>query len=490
LRNRTGRRRQLLAVIATVGAFLAGMPGLPARATPLPSVRLFAADHDIEVIRYGQRFPLQSLGTWVGSSGGAFELHASRPDYDTPVGIVQTDPQTEAVVRQLPADALDGWNGLAGFLRIKVSTASGRELFSDARTFCPNSWNASRVDDGGPAESRYPTYCGGMPLTRGTVWGIDAGWAVPGFGFEGGPRSIPLEDGSYTFRVTIAKRYADLFEVQAADRVVTIHVSVETATGRSGGGELRPNREEAEPTSVPDTTTPDPDTVPDLVALPAWGFSTDRRHGHDYLSFAATEWNSGPAPLIIEGFRRPEEAVMDAYQYFYRDGEAVGRAAVGTLEYHAGGGHDHWHLEFFTRYTLLDASLSETVVSGKQSWCLAPTDPIDLSVPGAVWNTEFHGFGSACGGQEAIWVRENLDAGWGDTYFQSYGGQAFEITDVPNGRYYVRVHVNPLGSLYEADPSNDVELRRIVLRGTPGHRRVIVPPWHGIDTESGYYGCC
>jgi len=46
------------------------------------------------------------------------------------------------------------------------------------------------------------------------------------------------------------------------------------------------------------------------------------------------------------------------------------------------------------------------------------------------------------------------------------------------------VQVNPAGLLYESDPSNDIADREIHLKGRPGHRRVIVPPWHGIDTES------
>ena len=77
-------------------------------------------------------------------------------------------------------------------------------------------------------------------------------------------------------------------------------------------------------------------------------------------------------------------------------------------------------------------------------------------------------------------IREVLPTGWGDTYYQSVGGQAFDITDLPNGRYYIEVRANPLGLLYDRSAANDVRLREIRLRGRPGHRRVVVPPWHGI----------
>ena len=80
-----------------------------------------------------------------------------------------------------------------------------------------------------------------------------------------------------------------------------------------------------------------------------------------------------------------------------------------------------------------------------------------------------------------------LDTGWGDTYSQWVAGQAFDVTDLPNGTYYVRVHVNPLGAMHEGSTANNVEDRLVILKGRPGNRRVVVPPWHGIDTDT---GCC
>ena len=37
--------------------------------------------------------------------------------------------------------------------------------------------------------------------------------------------------------------------------------------------------------------------------------------------------------------------------------------------------------------------------------------------------------------------------------------------------------------LYEQNPDNDVALRRIVLQGRPGNRRLCVPPINGVDEE-------
>jgi hypothetical protein len=131
---------------------------------------------------------------------------------------------------------------------------------------------------------------------------------------------------------------------------------------------------------------------------------------------------------------------------------------------------------------LLDTD-NEIVPSEKEAFCLAPTDAIDLTAPGANWSPYSIGFGTACGSASSIWVRETLDAGWGDTYFQSLPGQSFDITDLPNGRYYIRVEVNPTGLLDEVSTENNVSYRRVRLKGKPGHRTVVVPPYFGIDSE-------
>jgi hypothetical protein len=76
-----------------------------------------------------------------------------------------------------------------------------------------------------------------------------------------------------------------------------------------------------------------------------------------------------------------------------------------------------------------------------------------------------------------------MPIGWGDTYEQFLPGQAFNITNLPNGTYYIEVIANPQKVLHETNYRNDVSLRKIILGGTPGHRTVKVPSVHGIDPE-------
>jgi hypothetical protein len=199
--------------------------------------------------------------------------------------------------------------------------------------------------------------------------------------------------------------------------------------------------------------------------------------------FNATIWDAGPAQFTIEGFRRPHGNVMDAYEYFFDSaGNVVGRAPAGQLEYDNRPGHDHWHLRQLASYTLVGRS--RTIISQKQSFCIAPTDPVDLTVPGAQGAQVSLGFGgTVCDLYQpgAIWVREQLPVGWGDTYMQTVAGQAFDVTNVPNGNYKIVVRVNPLGVLHETSTADDVAARRIRLLGPRGKRRVDVLPWHGIS---------
>lgn len=459
----------------------------PATAAGPPSIRVFASSSTITVERGRKDFVNVDPGIWMTSVGGAFELRATRDDYDSPIVLEQTDAATGAPLRELPADLLDGWWGLGDFLHVSVGHAQDRPVVRYPMTFCPNTWYRQRLNDDGPINSRYPYFCGGSFFTRGMVWGIDDGWAVPavdgyyyGFGWK-------AERDHYTIRVWIDPAYRDLLGISDADAETLVKVTVVDSGTQPAARVARPHLRAEQTASVPDVTSPDPATLPDLVALPAWGMTTYHRKGHDYLSFNATEWNAGPGTMVVEGFRQPDVATMDAYQYFYSGGAPVGRASVGTFEYHAGGGHDHWHFEQFTQYSLLDASGEQVVLSDKQSWCLANTDAIDLAAPNANWTAWSADLATSCGGPSALWVREVLDTGWGDTYSQWVAGQAFDITDLPNGTYNVRVQVNPLGAMYEGSTTNDIQDRVIYLKGDPGDRRVKVPPWHGIDTDG---GCC
>jgi hypothetical protein len=235
------------------------------------------------------------------------------------------------------------------------------------------------------------------------------------------------------------------------------------------------------PTAAP-TVAPDPSIEPDLESLPAFGIELTK---NGYLRFAATVWNSGPSPLVVDGYRSTtDQNVMDAYQFFYTaDGTPSGYDTAGAMEWDGRPGHNHWHFEDFARYQLLDSSQTAVVRSRKEAFCLANTDAVDYTVEGANWRPYNTDLSTSCGDYSSLAVREVLLAGSGDTYYQSLPGQSFKVSDLPNGVYYVSVEANPYAVLHEGDTTNNNSLRKIKLMGSGANRTVKVFPVGLIDAN-------
>jgi hypothetical protein len=374
---------------------------------------------------------------------------------------------------------------LPKFFSLVVTDSSGAVVASAHPSFCPTAdYNAQRVTPNGADNPTFPQSCGDN-LTRATVWGIDAGWAVPPyFDIVASPTALP--DGKYTLSVAIAPPYAHELGVSPADSKVTMAMAVVTQTGGCAaicpGGSRSQSRVPSARTTqrqLAGRSGPYPPSshgsgLPDLRALPAHGLqiSHHAKSGKDFLGFGATIWNAGPGTFDVEGFRHNGKPTMNARQYVYRNGRSVRSMSIGKFEFDARKGHQHWHLEDVARYDLLDAQKNRVLLSSKQSFCLAPTDPLDLTRPGAEWNPYNVGLESSCPTDQSLWLRETLPIGWGDTYVQNKGGQAFNITNLPNGRYLIRIATNPFGRIHETNKNNDTALLAIDLGGTPGARTV------------------
>ena len=308
--------------------------------------------------------------------------------------------------------------------------------------------------------------------------GIAAGWAseVPLFGY----RSIKLQPGSYSMRITITPAYRQLFGIPLSAARRTVAMTVKAM--KDGGGPVPLPIRASHAGVTPRLTghqlaqAPVSGPRPDLVAAPAWGITLSR--STNYLNFAATVWNAGDSPLVVDGFREQGQDVMDAYQYFYDSaGNQTGYVPAGHMEWDPRPSHHHWHFEDFARYELLDASQQNIQRSHKEAFCLANTDQMDYTLPGAQWRPDNTDLSTACGDYSALAVSEYLAAGSGDTYEQSRAGQSFDIRNVPNGVYYIAVLANPAHVLTEQSTDNNLALRKLKLGGTAGHRTLHVYPF-------------
>jgi hypothetical protein len=485
--NPRARLRSLPLVLA--GALLAGAVAVPASAAVVqPRLELIAPDDDVTLYKYGRRERVSlDFGLFLAAMDAPFELQARRPDYSQPPVLTQVlhGAANETQTVTLDSSLMAGWSGLANFFDVTLTNEAGEVVVSTSVDFCPGGYARERVDDTGPEQPGYPSGCFANPFTKGAIWGIDRSWAVALDGYEA-PR-VRVADGRYEVTVAIAPEFVDAFSIAPEDASVHLHATIGRGDEYScpplcGGPKPRPPHMRR--LAVPTVDPPAPATLPDLVPLPSWGIHLENRRRRSIVSFGATVWTAGASDLVVEGFRREGEATMDAYQYFYENGAVTGKARVGELEVDDRDGHDHWHFKQFAAYSLLDAEGNEVLTSGKEAFCLATTDAIDLTLPGVDLNPTI-GLSTACGSRGSIWVREVLPLGWGDTYFQGLPGQSFNVTDLPNGTYFIRVEANPGNLLHEQSHENNVELREIRLKGKPGERRVVVPPWNGIDTESG-----
>jgi hypothetical protein len=465
------------------------------RADPLPLLAVRAAASRVTLPKFGRRvYP--NLGVFVVAGDGTFEVRENRPDYRTPITTVVKTAAGDIV---LPPDAtLPRLGGLPKFVRLVIKDSGGHVVVDRATRFCP-SGESVRVRPDAPDVSTFPLDCAYNPFSLGAVFGIDPGFGVPAVNPYG--RGLELARGRYTASVSIAPTYQSLLGLPPETSSATIHLRVvkgdgcfsegmhpaARARGCKSGGEARSGASSNRlatpaahaPTAAP-TLAPEPATTPDLRSLPAYGIGLTR---NGFLRFAATVWNAGPAPLVVDGFRSStDQDLMDAYQYFYElDGTPAGYANVGGMEWDDRHGHHHWHFEDFARYRLLDADMNNVVRSRKEAFCLANTDAVDYTVEGANWrpyNTELQ---TACGDYSSLSVREVLLAGSGDTYYQALPGQSFNVKDLPNGIYYVSVEANPFDRLAEGDPTNNVSVRKIRLMGSAKNRSVKVFPKGLVD---------
>ncbi|WP_406023341.1 lysyl oxidase family protein [Nocardioides sp. NBC_00850] len=501
-----------LVVTTTVTANYGAASGTTGKGT----LKLVAAADTVEVASYdGVAYVEPSV--WLAAYDAAFEFRASHTAYDKPVKLTKTIIRgKKRTTTTAPASIVDGMKGFKDGLRVTLKNKAGKVILDESRPLCPGGYDRQRVQTDGATGPVYPEFCGGNWFTKGVLYGIERGMAVPTVS------DLEFEtkgETKLTMTMSVSKPVADFLGLPKTSRSAKQNLVIVDGCpegGCEGEGEMGARSahgahgaddDQGARTVVPRESLegaedgrgrlplgggaggtshgkPKKSSLPDLVSVPAWQISTAvDEEGTDRLNFAANEWNAGPAPMIVEGFRRGTAPVMDAYQMFYRDGKQVGMKRTGTMEFHEAPEHNHWHFLDFAKYELVDAKDKVVSTSGKQSWCLVPTDPVDLTVPGATLRPGQTGLESACGSKSALWLRESLPSGWGDTYDQSQT-QAFDLSKVKNGTYRIKVTVNPDGNLYETTRSNNVSHRTVIIGGKAGARTVTVPPYQGVDTET------
>ncbi len=487
------RRHQVLAATAalTLTPIAALALTTPGEAAPAPAraaesaVKMWAPKTVVGYL-YGDSLQTRvNIDARLIAGSDPFELWSNRTSYAEQIKTVWRSPSGDVT---LPLGSMSDFNGLKDFVRVSVKNLeTGKKLKARTRDVCLNS-QGERVRPDAPARSPYPQYCFANPYSLGSVQGIQAGWSNPLLNDEWrGRGGVRLAEGKYDVTISIASAYAKALKIPAVDATRTVRVLVKHDHEGHDHGDGRNHPAPTEPVgkpSVQEPTGPELDEVdgprPNLKSLPAWGITM--ANNGNFLRFAATVWNAGDSPLVVDGFRRDNEAMMDAYQYFFDgDGNQTGYQKIGEFEFDEKPSHQHWHFRDFASYTLLRADKSTAAVSKKEAFCLANTDSIDQTVTDADWNPENTDLSTDCGETGSLSLRQVLAAGWGDTYAQFRAGQSFNLKNLPNGTYYIATIANPNKRLVESNTEDNVSLRKIYISGKEGARTVRVPKLGLID---------
>ncbi|MFD9002050.1 lysyl oxidase family protein [Streptomyces sp. NPDC059582] len=243
-RHRLKRSTLALAAALTVVATAAGAApgaGTAEAATPgKPQLRLIAAANSVTLDRWeGEPGVYLDLGTYVTVDNAPLELKVTRKSYKDPVvaqQILRNGTRTQT--KTLPAGLVKDFSGLPGFLEVSVRNAAGQEVSRNKGSFCPN--NASgRLRPDAPATSHYPESCPTNPFTLGSVWGVEKGWASNSSTVDY-DKPVDLPAGEYTAKVSVAKKYRDLFGIP--DDSPTIKVTVRQQSNEGGGQGLTADR--------------------------------------------------------------------------------------------------------------------------------------------------------------------------------------------------------------------------------------------------------
>ncbi len=189
--------------------------------------------------------------------------------------------------------------------------------------------------------------------------------------------------------------------------------------------------------------------------------SVNVQPGRRHLKLSVATPNIGLGKLYLYGVLPANpDGTQDVRQRIFRsDGSFFDRLA-GKFIFHPQ--HDHIHVEgwsqFHLREVLPDSSVGAIVASGaKTSFCILDLTIHDSSLPNYNPNGEFHSCSSTIQG---------LSVGWADIYSKDLPGQNIDITDVPDGVYWLEAVVDPDTTIMEARETNNAS-RVLIVIGNP-----------------------
>lgn len=257
-----------------------------------------------------------------------------------------------------------------------------------------------------------------------------------------------------------------VFEDGVTDRFLTIAITDDSIDESDETFEVRlsnPTGGASLGLAVEELTIRDDDVtvtgyLPDMVVVPSTlgeQLRIDRNQlpGRDLLRFSTEVANIGDGPLELYGGATSGDSQV-VLQRIYRSGgfqDVVG----GEFVFHPA--HGHIHFEGFATYDLVNDNGQVVASGGKTSFCLVNIRQPFPFISSAASLTHGRG-GNSCGQIQGI------SAGYSDVYSSSLPDQWIDITNVPDGNYWLRVTADPDNALREENDNNNSDQIRIRLR--------------------------
>lgn len=184
------------------------------------------------------------------------------------------------------------------------------------------------------------------------------------------------------------------------------------------------------------------------------------------LRFSNTVWNKGDGRLEMRPVNDSSLGKTKAYQRIWSHDASgkwylVEEFEVGEFVFHTS--HNHWHFEGFANYALQnensDGSIGNNVKrsSQKTTFCVIDTNRINSNLEHSGPQTY-----TKCGQTDIT----GLTVGWGDKYKYNLSGQWIDITNLPDGRYWLVSTADYQDRLKETNNSNNWAAVKIKISGT------------------------
>jgi Lysyl oxidase len=209
--------------------------------------------------------------------------------------------------------------------------------------------------------------------------------------------------------------------------------------------------------------------LPDLAVLAPRDFRiVVRDSGRRLLRFTTIIVNIGNGPFQLSGYDddgfAAKKDILSVNQQILEPDGTFSRHHTDATMFWSGDGHDHWHVTDLQVSKLQNLENEEVGSVKKVGFCFVDNFRYGSSQPPHYTQAIDICFTKANGR-----VPMGISKNWGDTYPWTFKYQWVDITDLPNGKYRLRVIADPAevpgGLFVESDETNNVGWARIRIQG-------------------------